>query len=359
VSGPPQFRLLEDPEQGAVVELRGLTAIDLGLLKRGDRDAAGQLVAVFTGEPEQLGPERLPVAGRLIVRGSVVRWLPSYPLPPGQRYVLVWKEGTAERHVWPFGLPAVERASSTYVSGIYPDTDAVPENLLRIYIQFSAPMSRGRAREFIELTGSDGEPITGAFVVPEQELWSTRGDRLTLFFDPGRIKRQVGPNLSLGTPLRAGQEIRLVISGAWPDADGVVLQAGSERSWSVRDADRRRPATAGWNVVPPSAQDARLMLRLPEPLDRALMERMIQVQDATGALLEGDVEVQPGQRFWSFHPAAAWVPGSYAVRVDPQIEDLAGNSLERLFDEPLREDRIGTARLQPLRFRFEVRPPNP
>ncbi len=39
----------------------------------------------------------------------------------------------------------------------------------------------------------------------------------------------------------------------------------------------------------------------------------------------------------------------------PNIEDAAGNSLERLFDEPLRLDRIGTESLEPVRLPFEVR----
>jgi hypothetical protein len=48
-----------------------------------------------------------------------------------------------------------------------------------------------------------------------------------------------------------------------------------------------------------------------------------------------------------------WVAGSYVVRVAAELEDLAGNRLTRLFDEPVKPDgRRAEAREVVLRFRI-------
>jgi hypothetical protein len=39
-------------------------------------------------------------------------------------------------------LPAGDRTPRTMVRAVFPANDTVPENLLRFYIEFSAPMSR-------------------------------------------------------------------------------------------------------------------------------------------------------------------------------------------------------------------------
>jgi len=49
------------------------------------------------------------------------------------------------------GLPAVARTPSTTVVRMLPTADVLPENLLRIYLEFSAPMSRENGRDFIKL----------------------------------------------------------------------------------------------------------------------------------------------------------------------------------------------------------------
>jgi hypothetical protein len=51
--------------------------------------------------------------------------------------------------------------------------------------------------------------------------------------------------------------------------------------------------------------------------------------------VEGTAEVGPGESSWSFTPAAPWRPGFYALVVDSMLEDLAGNSVARVFDRDL------------------------
>ena len=269
-------------------------------------------------------PDGLPCWVRRASEAGGVSWAPRYPLRPGQQYTAVWQSLDGDRITATFTVPTLELSATTMVEAVYPSSDVVPENLLRLYIQFSAPMSRGGAPRFVELVDDDNAPIAGAFVVPEQELWSPTDDRLTLFFDPGRLKQEVGPNLAAGTPLRAGQEVTLRVQAEWRDAYGAPLLGSFEHTWQVVEADRERPRTDAWIVHAPETPQEPLRVDFPEALDRALLNRMLIVETQAGAPIGGEITVAPGERAWSFVPSSPWAPGSYAISVDPDLEDLAG-----------------------------------
>jgi len=336
------FRLTGDQESGWVVTFVG-----------GGR--AGEL-QVFTGGGDESAAGRLPVLGDVSDRREGPSWAPRYPLRPGQQYTAVWQPSSGERISTTFTVPRLDLPATTTVAAVYPSTEVVPENLLRLYIQFSAPMSRGGASQFVALVDGNDGPITDAFVVPQQELWSSAEDRLTLFFDPGRLKQEVGPNLAAGTPLRAGQEVTLRVQAEWRDAHGTPLRESFEHTWKVVEADRERPRTDAWTVHAPATPAGRLRLEFPEALDRALLHRMLAVESQAGAPIAGEITVASGEREWTFLPSSPWSSGSYTIRVDPDLEDLAGNSLERLFDEPLVEDQVGRPALGPVRLAFTVGP---
>ena len=57
-------------------------------------------------------------------------------------------------------LPAVATEPTTVVTALHPSAEVVPENLLRVYIEFSAPMGNGAGLDFVklvELSGSGGK----------------------------------------------------------------------------------------------------------------------------------------------------------------------------------------------------------
>ena len=84
------------------------------------------------------------------------------------------------------------------------------------------------------------------FVEIQQELWDTNNTRLTVLFDPGRIKRGVLPNEQLGPPIVDGKHYTLLIDRGWQDARGVPLARGisqgvSRRAGGPHSARSRRP----------------------------------------------------------------------------------------------------------------------
>lgn len=228
---------------------------------------------------------------------------------------------------------ATAREPTTRVTAVYPTTGTVPMNLLKLYIQLSAPMRFGEAYTHIRLLDENGDVVPDAFLEMPQELWDPDRTRLTLFFDPGRIKRGVDPNLQLGLPLQVGHRFRLVIDPAWRDAQGQPLAEGFEKALVVSEPDRIMPQVADWRVEAPAANSvAPILLNFDEPMDHALAERMLVVLHANGEPVSGTVQVGPQERSWAFTPDEPWRAGHYLIDVDPDIEDLAGNNLAHLFD---------------------------
>src|SRR5262245_42074374 len=262
------------------------------------RDAWQRRLSVRVGEDSTA----LPLLGTYTVVGDTLRFTPRFPPSPGVTYVARAvipsdpdrSEGESRnRHrpdrgvvtaTWHYDARA--GAPSTIVSAIYPSTDVVPMNLLRMYVEFSAPMSSGHAWDFVKLYAEGDllveEPFfTAGGVV---ELWDPDHTRLTILFDPGRIKRDLKPHEEMGLPLRAGKRYRLVIDSTWRDAERRPLVHSFTKQFRVGQQDRTVIRTAAWRLTPPRAGSTdSLVVTFPEPLDRALLARLVSVRDATGA----------------------------------------------------------------------------
>lgn len=272
----------------------------------------------------------LPMLGRYAMVADTLRFTPRYAPAPGTRYVARYG-GTVEE--WRYERP--NGPATTVVSAVYPTTDSVPMNLLKMYVEFSAPMSTGRAWDYIKVYAEPDSLLSEPFFTGGDaiELWDPEKTRLTVLFDPGRIKRDLKPHEQRGLPLREGKRYRLVIDSAWPDARGLPLARTHRKRFLVVRQDRALVNHNEWRVITPRA-DTRdsLLIGFPEPLDRALLARMIVVRDASGGVVPGDVRIAPGERRWSFTPRGTWGQGRYDLEVDTELEDLAGNNLRRLFD---------------------------
>jgi len=69
-------------------------------------------------------------------------------------------------------------------------------------------------------------------------------------------------------------------------------------------------------------------VEFPEALDHAMLRRALHVVDPAGANVEGEVHVARGERAGSFIPNHTWSSGTYVIRIERTLEDLAGNSGE-------------------------------
>ena len=246
--------------------------------------------------------------------------------------------------------------AATTIEAVHPATREVPANLLRLYVVFSAPMRIGEVRDRVRLLDDEGRVVDRAFLELQEELWDPSRRRLTLLFDPGRIKRGLKGHDEMGAPLQGGRRYRLVIDGAWRDGSGRPLAAGVTRELVVGPEDRAAPDVAAWTIEAPESEHAPLVVRFPDALDRALLAHAIAVVDATGAPVPGSNDVRDGDRTWVFVAASPWRPGGYGLRVSTDLEDVAGNSLRRLFDADLTRERpAGAATPESVTRAFVVR----
>jgi len=230
-------------------------------------------------------------------------------------------------------LPRPDIQPTTVVERIYPSGDRVPENQLKLYLHFSAPMSHVDGLAYLRLLDRRGREVEAPFLPFGLDFWDRDHLRYTVFFDPGRIKQGLELNELLGRSLQAGETYTLVVDPAWPDAAGNPLQAPFEKRFSVGPADTSPLDHTTWRLrVPAGGSTQRLVVSFPEPLDHALMRRAIGVETDAGESVPGEVETGNWETRWMMTPARPWVPGAYALVASTIVEDLAGNQIGTPFE---------------------------
>lgn len=251
-------------------------------------------------------------------------------------------------------IPDSEKLPATIVEKIYPTANKLPGNQLRIYIYFSNPMSQGNAYNNIYLFDEEGNKVEKPFLEINQELWDPDHTRFTLWFDPGRIKRDLQPNLQKGVPLKKGKKYVLKINKNWEDVYGNPLKESYEKHIEVMDPDRVIPDPERWNFeFPEKGSKEALIIHFNEPMDHALLRRLIQIKNSKGMILDGEIEIYNNEKSWEFHPIDHWISGNYYIQIDSDLEDLAGNNLNRLFDSELDKDSIDFS--EKVEIKFTVR----
>ena len=254
-----------------------------------------------------------------------------------------------------FDIPERIVSDPTIVEAVYPSTNLLPENLLKFYIHFSAPMSRGEIYRFIRLLDGSKQVVELPFLEIEEELWDSDQRRLTLFIDPGRIKRGLLPQEQEGTALISGRQYRMVIQQKWPDAWGKQLRESFGKAFTVGPPDRTPLDPQTWTLNRPKAGSRQpLYLEFGEPLDHALLLRLLQVMGPGRTSVPGTVEVADQERLWCFKPDKPWSAGEFYLSISTALEDLAGNRIGRPFDVDVFEqveDRIVDKRVR-LPFRI-------
>jgi hypothetical protein len=359
----PEIRLDASNPKLPIVEVAGLSRADVRALTRasltGDAWPSVLRVAVRHGAASESGAG-LAVAGRYTITDRAVRFTPMYGLDPGRSYDVVFDPAAVpggrlshlSRVSSTVAIPGVTRTPSTVVSAVYPSGGEVPANLLRMYVEFSRPMGQSGGLEQVAILDSNGREVEDAILPLETELWNSDRTRFTIFFDPGRVKRDILPNRRMGRPLRAGSKYTLIIRKEWLDAEGTPLRSEFRHDFRVSRADERALRTADWRIVPPApgSRDA-LAITFPKPLDRGLLQRTIAVA-RNGETLPGDVRIDAGETRWQFVPSDPWQAGDHTLVILPVLEDPAGNRIGRPFEVVSTADSDVDAK--PIKIQFRV-----
>jgi len=328
--GPPRI-VLNVAAERATIDVAGLPADQLQVLtaeRSRDEWVAILRVAVAADQP--------PMAGDYVVSEGRLRFTPMFPLDAGRDYVVRFVapgDLAAQAISASVSLPARDTTPVTVVSQVFPSAGDVPENQLRLYVHFSAPMGSKGGLDYIHLLDDKGAEVKDPFLPLDAEFWNDDRTRYTVFFDPGRQKRGIAPIADLGRSLTQGKTYTLVIDAAWRDGNGLPLAQPFRRPLRVGAPDERPLDPKTWTIMPPSAGSTNsLRVTFPEPLDHGLLLRALGVLAPDGSPLPGDVIVGEGELLWMFTPKGAWPAGRYSLVAFASLEDLAGNRIGRAFE---------------------------
>lgn len=314
-----------------------LSASQAKRLKSGRLDAElGQKLLTFSlvDEQDRTGE---PIFGSYERDKTTLIFRPRFGLVRGSRYRATFQTADASDKAREltsdYLVPSVASKSAAVVEAVYPSGSDVPANLLKFYLHFSQPMREGREIfAHLHLLDDEGQPMEAPW--RETELWSADARRLTLWIHPGRIKQGVALRDDLGPVLTPGRKYALLIDAEMRDAQGQPLGKSFRKEFRTTKELRERVNLRDWKLTTPSANSFQpLAIQFSRPLDRHLAARCLHVRDADGRDVAGTVTVSDSERRWHFQPRQPWSAQDYETTVDPILEDLAGNSVERVFDD--------------------------
>jgi len=295
----------------------------------------GEQYLILTLVDPGTGKEAGAVLGSYERRQERLIFTPRYALAYGQKYRATLKVPGGETASAEYRVPERPKTAAAVVEKIYPTAEVLPANQLKFYIHFSKPM-RESSEIFDQVAILDGQGKAILDPWRRTELWSADAKRLTLFIHPGRVKRGVNLREDFGPVLRSNETYTLRIDATMLDAEDQPLGKPFTKRFRTSTEQHTRPLPEEWKVhAPPAGSRQPLKLDFPRPLDRALLDRFLIVLDADGQAVHGKIEVGLAERSWAFRPERDWNDSEYTVQVDENLEDLAGNTPQRLFDTDL------------------------
>lgn len=272
------------------------------------------------------------ILGNYTIKRNTIVFEPLVPLTRGLRYE-VYAQQTLVGSV---SVPQANGSQTPMVVALYPSVDTLPENLLKIYVHFSAAMQENVALQHLALLNDQGDTIPNVFLNLQQELWNKERTTLTVWLDPGRIKRDLIPNQQMGNPLQKGARYTLSIAEKWKDVQGLPLQQSYKKQFVVGERDDASPQPKLWVIKEPVVNSKKaLQIHFDEALDYFLLQETITVWDNKGNKISGSIKVADHQKAIEFMPGQNWKPGRYRLRVASYLEDLAGNNLRHPFDRDI------------------------
>lgn len=294
----------------------------------------------------------IPVLGELNAEGMDITFTPVIPFTSGISYeIKIGKVVVGE-----FNIKENTPGTPPKVTAIYPKLDTVPENLLKMYITFSKPMQEVRsALDFISVINLTTQKTEDIFLPLETELWNADHTELTLWLDPGRIKKDLIPNRELGIPIKQGNRYEIVLSTDWSDAKGNALDKEYRKSMVVGARDVQLPSIKNWSLtIPKIASKEALGIAFGESMDAMLIDKDLQIFDANNTVVSGGFLTMGNPSSTLFIPKERWKKGTYTLVVQSSMEDLAGNNLNRLFDTDLQKKKTTTdSKTKTIRFTIQ------
>lgn len=207
---------------------------------------------------------------------------------------------------------------------ISPEAVVLPANTLRFYIHFSRSGEAHFDREQLQLINEKGQVVPDPFLVFSQELWSYDGCRLTVFMEPGKIKRGMGEDPSHEPAFIVGQTYSLVLT---------ALGQTARHTFRVSDPILEPIDETSWHVVLPNAGSLDpAIVHFDRVMDAALCEDEIRIMTSSGEVVQTRASLSPDGSTMEFIPNQPWSAGEHSLVVSNRFEDVCGNRLGEALD---------------------------
>lgn len=275
------------------------------------------------------------ILGNFTLTDDIVLFEPLIPLSPGLSYDILQDD----KLIGQIKIPVNAHEEAPKLVSIYPDQDTLPENLLKIYLHFSKPMRTGHSLDNIYILDGHKDTMRKVFLDLQPELWDTTRTVLTLWLDPGRIKRGLVLNKELGNPLKKAETYQLVILSKWKDNAGLSLVKEYTKQFTAGARDEQSPDIRKWKLSAPKAGTSEaLIINTLEPLDHYLLQESIGIFDGH-KMIYSTSKISEHGKVLTIVPIAPWEPHAYKIRVLARLEDLVGNNLNHVFDRDITKDK--------------------
>ena len=307
------------------------------------------------------------IAGTYDVFETAVSFTPRFPFAGGVSYKATFLTEQLSDNYNEVYLPKMasgrltlefrdEKVASTpsRVSIVYPSSNSLPENLLKFHICFSHAMTIGEIYKRVKIFDHENNEVEKAFLIVDQEFWDNDMKVATLLLDPGRIKRGLKANLEMNSPLKQGGAYTLVVDKNWKDINGKFLESDFRKTFRCTEPDRRSPSVDRWKIITPQSSFDPLVVQTNEPMDMITLSNGFLITDRRDQRIEGEVNLLKDEAGFSFHPKNGWNNGKYVLQINPLIEDLAGNNMNRVFDRDLTNPTMNTEPEKEITIPFSI-----
>lgn len=286
-------------------------------------------IKVFLVDSKKNKTESIPIIGSFVKKDGDLIFTPKFSLLENVPYLLQTEKGDIG-----FSLKTSNN-NVPIITAVYPTADELPENLLRMYIQFSSPMKTVGNLEHIKLINEQGEEVKGAIFNNVYELWDDSQTQLTIIFDPARVKTGLRANETLGRALEPEKTFHLVIDEL-ENIYGKKLAHPFTKTFKVVAEDIISPSPDSWEFMLPKSNDNQpLTINFLDAVDKMSLLIRIQIYNDKDQMVQGKIHLKNQEKTWEFVPENDWNKGKYLAKINSRLADPSGNNLNGLFDHTI------------------------
>lgn len=289
----------------------------------------------------QTNPNAPAVLGKYSIQNNHLSFAPRFLPDPKVNYfvtfsypmlALLLSDDITEQNIYT-DVASFEPPKTTQpeVDSFTPDLEEVPANLLRFYVHFSAPMGLENPYDFISIEDESGQKLVDPFVIIPEGLWNINHTRLTLLLHPGRVKQGVGPNMTQGDVLLAGNSYSLKINAQWKGSSGEPLKAGFTKTINATNPLRGAMNINSWALKAKVNNGIGILTVITDhPLDQPLAQRMLFLRNSEGQILPTQVTFDSPEQLQILWRSEG--SNKLELLIDPRLEDVCGNTPHYAFD---------------------------